>query len=134
MFFNATPCPSSVSSYQKNNKPKRCNQALFGLLVVGWLVLSAPLWAQTGSPVDADEEEEALLLSAVLFPHPVSKKDDARIPARNTAAIFFFIIFATPFFVLFWKKLPLLLLFSLLQTVRIPCSGQDLPLCGIPYS
>ena len=46
---------------------------------------------------DADEEEEALLLSAVLFPHPVSKKDDVRIPARNTAAIFFFIIFATPF-------------------------------------
>ena len=45
----------------------------------------------------ADEEEEALLLSAVLFPHPVSKKDDVRIPARNTAAIFFFIIFATPF-------------------------------------
>ena len=43
------------------------------------------------------EEEEALLLSAVLFPHPVSKKDDVRIPARNTAAIFFFIIFATPF-------------------------------------
>ena len=36
--------------------------------------------------------------------------------------------------VLFWNKLPLLLLFSLLQTVRIPCSGQDLPLCGIPYS
>ena len=45
----------------------------------------------------ADVEEEALLLSAVLFPHPVSKKDDVRIPARNTAAIFFFIIFATPF-------------------------------------
>lgn len=72
MFFNATPCPSSVSSYQKNNKPKRCNQALFGLLVVGWLVLSAPLWAQTGSPVDADEEEEESPVPAVVLPRPSS--------------------------------------------------------------